>query len=121
MKTVEPISLSTIWYAFQSLCREMRAMVTRTSQSYLISALKDLSVGVWLADAVFVPVDARVPAGERDRIVAELDCIGHLLFVDQVRTGFNHHDGIGRPRDHKIKSAPLQLRKRRIEHELVVD
>ncbi len=30
--------------------------------------------GVWLADAVFVPVDARVPAGERDRIVAELRC-----------------------------------------------
>src|SRR3972149_1443196 len=49
LATIDQITLSTVWYGFQSLCREMRSMVTRTSQSYLISTLKDLSVGVWLA------------------------------------------------------------------------
>ena len=36
LATIDQITLSTIWYGFQSLCREMRSMVTRTSQSYLI-------------------------------------------------------------------------------------
>ena len=40
--------------------------------------------GVWLADAVFVPVDARVPAGERDRIVAELRCAA-MIDADGTR------------------------------------
>jgi len=39
-----------VWHAFQTLVREMRHMVTRTSQSYLMSQLKDVSVGLWLAD-----------------------------------------------------------------------
>ena len=58
LATIDPITLSTVWYGFQSLCREMRGMVTRTAQSYLIATLKDLSVGVWLADGstVAVPV-----------------------------------------------------------------
>ena len=48
LASIDQVTLSTVWYGFQSLCREMRTMLTRTSQSYLISALKDLSVGVWL-------------------------------------------------------------------------
>jgi N-methylhydantoinase B len=60
--TIDPITLSTIWYGFQSLCREMRSMVTRTSQSYLISTLKDLSVGVWLADGSTVAVPEGLPS-----------------------------------------------------------
>lgn len=62
MATIDPITLSTIWYGFQSLCREMRSMVTRTSQSYLISTLKDLSVGVWLADGSTVAVPEGLPS-----------------------------------------------------------
>lgn len=62
MATIDPITLSTVWYAFQSLCREMRSMVTRTSQSYLISTLKDLSVGVWLADGSTVAVPEGLPS-----------------------------------------------------------
>ena len=50
MSTIDPITLSTVWHSFQTLVREMRHMVTRTSQSYLMSQLKDVSVGVWLAD-----------------------------------------------------------------------
>jgi len=61
LATIDQITLSTIWYGFQSLCREMRSMVTRTSQSYLISTLKDLSVGVWLADGSIVAVPEGLP------------------------------------------------------------
>ena len=50
MPDIDPITLSTVWHSFQTLVREMRHMVTRTSQSYLMSQLKDVSVGLWLAD-----------------------------------------------------------------------
>ena len=50
MADIDPITLSTVWHSFQTLVREMRHMITRTSQSYLMSQLKDVSVGIWLAD-----------------------------------------------------------------------
>jgi len=50
MPDIDPITLATVWHSFQTLVREMRHMVTRTSQSYLMSQLKDVSVGIWLAD-----------------------------------------------------------------------
>jgi N-methylhydantoinase B len=50
MSNIDPLTLSTIWHSFQTLVREMRHMVTRTSQSYLMSQLKDVSVGIFLAD-----------------------------------------------------------------------
>ena len=50
MTNIDPITLSTVWHSFQTLVREMRHMITRTSQSYLMSQLKDVSVGLWLAD-----------------------------------------------------------------------
>lgn len=62
MAPIDQITLSTVWHGFQSLCREMRTMMTRTSQSYLISALKDLSVGVWLADGSTVAVPEGLPS-----------------------------------------------------------
>ena len=58
---IDPITLATIWHGFQSLCREMRNMVTRTAQSYLIATLKDLSVGIWLADGSTVAVPEGLP------------------------------------------------------------
>lgn len=39
----------------------MRSMVTRTAQSYLMATLKDLSVGVWLADGSTVAVPEGLP------------------------------------------------------------
>src|SRR5487761_2004089 len=62
LATIDPITLSTVWYGFESLCREMRGLVTRTSQRYLISTLKDLSVGVWLADGSTVAVPEGLPS-----------------------------------------------------------
>jgi len=62
LASIDQVTLSTVWYGFQSLCREMRTMLTRTSQSYLISTLKDLSVGVWLADGSTVAVPEGLPS-----------------------------------------------------------
>src|SRR5262245_8395068 len=51
---VDPITLSTVWHSFQTTCREMRHLVERTAQSFLMGQLKDVSVGVWRADGATV-------------------------------------------------------------------
>ena len=40
---VTPMTLATVWHALQSICREMRDVVDRTSQNYLMAALHDIS------------------------------------------------------------------------------
>jgi N-methylhydantoinase B len=50
MTNIDPITIATVWHSFQTLAREMRSMIARTSQSFLMSQLKDVSVGLWLAD-----------------------------------------------------------------------
>ena len=44
---VDPMTLSTVWHSFQSICKEMRHVIDRTSQNYLIAQLHDVSVGIW--------------------------------------------------------------------------
>lgn len=58
---IDPVTLATIWYHFQTTCREMRYVLERTAQSYLMAVLKDLSVGVWLADGSTVAVPTGLP------------------------------------------------------------
>jgi N-methylhydantoinase B len=41
------MTLSTVWHSFQSICKEMRHVIDRTSQNYLIAQLHDVSVGIW--------------------------------------------------------------------------
>ena len=53
--------------------------------------------------------------------MAELNRLGHLRFVDQVRTSFNHHDGVCCAGDHKVEIACLKLLKGWVQDELVVD
>ena len=54
----DAITVATVWHALQTACREMRHIVDRTAQNYLISQLHDFSVGLWAAngDTVAVPV-----------------------------------------------------------------
>jgi N-methylhydantoinase B len=78
LATIDPITLSTVWHGFQSLCREMRNMVARTAQSYLIATLKDLSVGVWLADGSTVAV----PEGLAGQF------LGTHLAIESIREKF---------------------------------
>ncbi len=101
MATIDSITLSTIWYSFQSLCHEMRSMVTRTSQSYLISTLKDLSVGVWLADGSTVAVPEGLPgqflgtsfaiASIREKFKDDLHPGDVILTNDPYHGGHNSH------------------------------
>ena len=44
---VDPLTLSTVWHSFQNICKEMRHLLDRTCQNYLIAQLHDVSVGIW--------------------------------------------------------------------------
>ena len=46
-RTIDPITLSTVWHGFQSVGREMRHVIDRTAQSYLIAQLHDMAAGIW--------------------------------------------------------------------------
>jgi len=59
---VDHMTLSTVWHAFQNICREMRHVIDRTSQNYLIAQLHDVSVGIWdgTGRTVAVPIGLSV-------------------------------------------------------------
>ncbi|HXG52782.1 MAG TPA: hydantoinase B/oxoprolinase family protein [candidate division Zixibacteria bacterium] len=59
---IDPITLSTVWHSFQSICKEMRYVIDRTSQNYLIAQLHDVSVGIWdgAGRTVAVPIGLSV-------------------------------------------------------------
>jgi len=44
---IDPTTVATIWHSMQTICKEMRHMVKRTAQNYLIGQLQDMSVGIW--------------------------------------------------------------------------
>ncbi|MBI3013654.1 MAG: hydantoinase B/oxoprolinase family protein, partial [Candidatus Tectomicrobia bacterium] len=44
---VDPLTLSTVWHSFQNTCKEMRHVIDRTAQNYLIAQLHDVSMGIW--------------------------------------------------------------------------
>lgn len=59
---VDPITISTIWHSLQTSCREMRFMIERTAQSFLMAQLKDVSVGLWRADGATVAMPEGLPS-----------------------------------------------------------
>jgi len=85
MAPIDQLTLSTVWHSFQSLCREMRSMMTRTAQSYLMATLKDMSVGVWLADGSTVAVPEGLPG----------QFLGTSFAIESIREKFkdNLHPG----------------------------
>ncbi|OGA29892.1 MAG: hypothetical protein A3I01_15755 [Betaproteobacteria bacterium RIFCSPLOWO2_02_FULL_65_24] len=56
-KKADPTTVATVWHSMQTICREMRHVMDRTAQNYLISQLHDVSVGLWSArgDTIAVP------------------------------------------------------------------
>jgi N-methylhydantoinase B len=58
---LDPTTVSTVWHSMQTICKEMRHIVKRASQSYLIGQLQDLSVGIWAADGSTIAVPAGLP------------------------------------------------------------
>ena len=59
---IDPITTATIWHSLQRTCREMRHLVQRTAQSYLISQLKDISAGIWDENGTTLAIPAGLPA-----------------------------------------------------------
>ena len=53
---IDPITLSTVWHAFQSAGREMRHVIDRTAQNYLIAQLHDMAAGIWDAQGRTIAV-----------------------------------------------------------------
>jgi N-methylhydantoinase B len=84
-RDIDPITLSTVWHGFQTTCREMRHMMERTAQSFLMSQLHDLSVGVWKADGSTVAM----PEGLLDQFLGTRFAIQHIRdhFGDDLRPG----------------------------------
>jgi N-methylhydantoinase B len=82
---VDPITLATVWHGFQTICREMRHMMERTAQSFLMSQLHDLSVGLWKADGSTVVM----PEGLLDQFLGTRFAIEHIRshFGDDLHPG----------------------------------
>src|ERR1019366_6797878 len=58
---VDLLTVSTVWHSLQRICREMRRGIERTSQSYLISQMRDISVGIWDGDGNTVAIPCGLP------------------------------------------------------------
>src|SRR5512141_2793011 len=43
----DPTTVATVWHSMPTICREMRHVIDRTAQNFLISQLHDISVGLW--------------------------------------------------------------------------
>jgi N-methylhydantoinase B len=58
---IDPTTVSTIWHSLQTVCKEMRHIVLRTAQNYLMGQLQDMSVGLWRADGATVAMPVGLP------------------------------------------------------------
>jgi len=57
----DPTTVATVWHSMQTICREMRHVMDRTAQNYLISQLHDVSVGIWDAKGATIAVPEGLP------------------------------------------------------------
>ncbi len=60
-RNIDPTTVATVWHSMQTICKEMRHLVKRTAQNYLIGQLQDLSVGIWGADGSTIAVPVGLP------------------------------------------------------------
>ncbi len=59
--TVDPTTIATVWHSMQSICREMRYVMDRTAQNFLIAQLHDVSVGIWSTKGETIAVPVGLP------------------------------------------------------------
>ena len=83
--TIDPITLSTIWNSFQSMGREMRHVIDRTAQNYLIAQLHDMAAGIWDAQARTIAV----PEGPTSMFLSQQFSVEYILdkFGDDLHPG----------------------------------
>lgn len=84
-RNIDPITLSTTWHAFQSIAKEMRHVIDRTAQSYLIAQLHDMAAGIWDARARTVAV----PEGPTSMFLSQHFSVEYILdkFGDDLHPG----------------------------------
>ncbi len=58
---VDPMTLATVWHHMQTTCREMRHLLERTCQNFLMGQLRDVSSGFWAADGSMVAAPLGMP------------------------------------------------------------
>lgn len=61
MATIDPITLSSVWYYTQRVCDEMQYILERTARSYLIGQQHDVSVGIWDATGRTLAIGRALP------------------------------------------------------------
>jgi N-methylhydantoinase B len=74
-RNVDAITLSTVWHTFQSTCREMRHVLDRTAQNYLMAQLHDVAAGIWDAQARTLAV----PAGPTSQLLGQKFSVRYIL------------------------------------------
>ena len=84
-RPVDPITLSTVWHAFQSVGREMRHVIDRTAQNYLIAQLHDMAAGIWDARGRTIAV----PEGPTSMFLSQGFTVRYIMekFGDDLRPG----------------------------------
>jgi N-methylhydantoinase B len=84
-QAIDPITLSTIWNSFQSMGREMRHVIDRTAQNYLIAQLHDMAAGIWDAQARTIAV----PEGPTSMFLSQQFSVEYILnkFGDDLHPG----------------------------------
>jgi len=60
-RTTDPTTVATVWHSMQTICREMRHVIDRTAQNFLISQLHDISVGLWDSKGTTIAVAVGLP------------------------------------------------------------
>lgn len=82
---VDPTTLSTIWNAFQTYGREMRHVIDRTAQNYLIAQLHDMAAGIWDAQGRTIAV----PEGPTSMFLSQGFTVEYILekFGDDLYPG----------------------------------
>jgi N-methylhydantoinase B len=97
MNEVDGITVSTIWHSMQTTCREMRHVIERTAQSFLMAQLQDVSVGLWRADGATVAMPEGLPSqflGTKFAIADILERFGDDLHPgDVILTNDPYHGG----------------------------
>ena len=82
---VDATTIATVWHGMQTICKEMRYIVDRTAQNYLIAQLHDVSVGIWGADGSTVAVPVGLPVQFLGTQFAVQDLI--KKFGDDIKPG----------------------------------
>lgn len=94
---IDATTVATVWHSMQTICKEMRHIVKRTAQNYLIGQLQDLSVGIWGADGSAIAIPAGLPGQFLGTTFAVQDLVrdfaGNINPGDVFLTNDPYHGG----------------------------